>query len=138
MTEAGRADISVDQGADFAVQVVWTDNSGTPYQVVHPIRMQARSSDGVAVLTATSLDETQDNGDAQPSISYNTSLGIIQLNLTSDQTAAMPAGDYFYDLLATYAASAFTVDTGVPINATRVQKLLYGKFVVEGSVTKGV
>jgi hypothetical protein len=140
MSDGAYADISVDRGADFTMQIVWTDPNNQPYEVVHPIRMQARSSTGQVVLDLTSeADEQTDPEEATvPPLTYSTEGGFIQVFIPYSTTEGLTPGTYYYDMFVTYNASVYSLTTGNTSTEVRRFKLIYGKLTVEGRVTENV
>lgn len=137
MSDAAYADISIDQGADFAMQIYWADSAGEPYQVIHPIRMQARSLTGQVVLDLQSVGDDEPEGTV-PEITYSTASGIIQLALPAERTAELTPGKYAYDMFVTYSASVYDLNNGTELQTERRFRLVYGSLYVEGRVTKDV
>lgn len=96
---AGRVDLTIDQGEDWTVNVIWTDDNDEPVVVTFPCRMDIRASTGQTVAT---LETDPDLPDGEvPSIGLSEELGLVQLHLTATQTAAIPPGIYDYDLFVT-------------------------------------
>jgi len=139
VTDAAYADLSIDQGADFTMQIIWTDPTGEPYEVIHPIRMQARAATGQVLLDLTSYaDGAEIPEGIAPTITYNSDSGVIQLQVPNSLTAGIPQGELYYDLFVTYRAPIYDLTTGVESSTERRSKILTGKITVEGRVTKDV
>jgi hypothetical protein len=139
VTEAAYADISIDQGADFTMQVIWTDPANEPYEVIHPIRLQARAATGQVMLDLTSYaDGAEIPEGVQPTITYNSDSGVIQLQVPYSLTSTIPHGELYYDLFTTYRAPVYDLTSGVESSTERRAKILTGKITVEGRVTKDV
>lgn len=139
MSNSVRVDLSVDQGADFAVEIYWTDYNNNPFPIEAPIRMDVVSEVGGPVAEFVAYPDGE-QGEYQDDVTvrYNTERGLIQLLLSSEKTGQIPPGQYFYDLFVTYRDSYQDVVTGDMINATRLAKIMYGRMVVNGKVTKNV
>jgi hypothetical protein len=136
VTDAARADISLDQGADFTLQMTWTDSSGNPYEVIHPIRMQARARTKQLTLDLFSYPDGAEIPEGiAPTITYSSTSGVIQVVVPASQTATIPAGVYDYDMFVSYKTSIYDLVTGVEALTTRKMKLLAGTLEVEGRVT---
>lgn len=133
MSASANVDLSMDQGADFAVQIYWTSGENLPYQVQSPMRMEIRNDVGgvVATLQTNETSEDLENQPDNQSIMYNSDSGLIQLYLTAEQTDLIPAGTHTYDLFVSYLDSNIT-------QRVRKQRLLYGKVMVDGRITKNV
>lgn len=129
MTNAAYADLVIDQGADFAVQMYWTDFNNNPFTVLSPMRMDIKASTGQIVATLNTNDDANDL--ETPSIVYNSDSGLIQLQLPPNTTSTIAPGDYSYDLFVTYQDNLTT-------SSTRLAKLLYGRVFVNGRVTRNV
>lgn len=123
MSEAAHWDISIDQGADFSVQLYWTDGASNPFTVLHPMRMDIRAETGQVLYTLTSGTEDEDN----PDIRYNSDSGLIQLSIPAFATNMFPTGSYSYDLFVTYADPR--------TSKTYRKRLIYGSVYVYGKVT---
>ena len=124
MSESVVVNLSVDQGADFALQAYWTDAGNNPFTVLHPMRMDIRASTGQLIHSMSSASDP----DEQPDILYNSDSGLIQLVIPASVTSVMGSGEYAYDLFISYqdeaTAQVFT------------KKLMRGTIYVYGRVTK--
>lgn len=129
MSTAGQVDLEIDQGADFAVQLYWTDSQSNPFTVLSPMRMDVRSGVGAVIFTLQTDDSTPDGTDQ--SISYNSTSGLIQLSLPASVTGTLPEGSFEYDLFVTYQDNEVT-------RATRLRKLIQGNVYINGRVTRNV
>ena len=130
MTTAGNVDLTLDQGADFGIQIYWTDANNTPFTVLSPMRMDVKSEVGTVVHSFFTDDEAEGSMNP-PNILYNFESGLIQLTMSAQETLALNAGTYDYDLFVTYQDNVIT-------QATRLKRLIYGKFIVQGRVTASV
>jgi len=111
---ASYANISADQGADFQVSVEIEDSNGdllnlTGYTVYGQVRRTYKSE--------TAVNFTIE-------IAANRALGSISIKLTDQQTKAMKAGRYVYDVYATNSTTEKTI------------KVLEGILEIVPSVTK--
>lgn len=129
MSVAGQVDLELDQGADFGVQVIWTDFEQEPFTVLSPMRMEIRNDSGQIAYTLQTNDNPQD-GDIE-TILYNSASGVIQLMIGADITATFRSGIYNYDLFVTYQDNELT-------NATRTHRLIAGSLIVNKRVTQNV
>lgn len=136
MTDAARADISLDQGADFTLQMTWTDSNGNPYEVIHPIRMQARARTKQLTLDLYSYPDGAEIPEGiAPTITYSSTSGVIQVVVPASQTATIPAGMYDYDMFVSYRTAVYDLVSGAESLTTRKMKLMAGTLEVEGRVT---
>lgn len=114
---AGRYNMVCDQGATFSLNfTIKTD--GVPWNLVgnYTAKMQVRSfinADTVLIELTT----------ANSRISFSAG-GTVTLSLTSTDTTALPEGRHTYDLELTQTSG------------TVVTRVLEGKFVVRGEVTR--
>jgi hypothetical protein len=129
MSTAGRVDLELDQGADYAAQIYWTDGEQNPYTVKSPMRMEIRNETGSVAYTL----QTDDNApvDATKTILYNSDSGLIQLNIPASDTSKLGSGNYTYDLFVTYMDNEVT-------GTTRLHRLIAGYLTVNGRVTRNV
>jgi len=91
---ATKANIVIDQGATFSTEILLTDDAGNTldlsgYTGISQIRKSYTSS------SSTSFSVTLNSG-------------MVQLNLTSTQTAAITAGRYVYDVFLTDSSNTVT------------------------------
>lgn len=133
MSTAARIDLEMDQGADFAIQLYWTTTENEPYSIQSPMRMEIRNSVGGVVATLQSNDKDGDGveDDGDQSIVYDSDSGLIQLQLTADETNAMGAGQFDYDLFVSYLDSNVT-------GRVRTKRLIAGKVKMNARVTSNV
>lgn len=124
MSESANVDLSIDQGADFSLQIYWTDAGNNPFTVLHPMRMDIRSKQGAVIHSLTTLV----SGDDQPDILYNSDSGLIQLTIRAQDTADFPPGQYDYDLFVSHQDDA--------VGEVRLKRLIRGNVLVYGRVTK--
>jgi len=92
MAIAGIYNITMDQGAQWTLQVVYDNNNGTPFDLTgYTARMQVRPKFGSdnAVLTLSSPSS---------GIVITGATGTLELTATTAQTGDIPGGFYVYDL----------------------------------------
>lgn len=129
MSTAGLVDLELDQGADYGVQIYWTNADIEPFKVLSPMRMEVRNDTGQVIYTLQTDDAAPE--DVVQTILYNSDSGLIQLMIPSADTATFAAGSYRYDLFVTYMDNEVT-------NATRLHRLIAGSLYVNGRVTRSV
>lgn len=111
-------DLTIDQGADVAIQLELVSSDGsvknlTNFSVAAKMKKSYNSdSDGTTVFAASVTDGAE---------------GIITLGLTNTQTDALKAGRYVYDVEISY------VDSG---GDTIIERVLEGNIQVTPSVTR--
>lgn len=130
MSGSAQCDFVIDQGADFFVELYWTDYNNVAIPVVSPMRMEIRAKNGQMAAELV-YDTEVPEGQTQPSITFNSESGLIQLQIKSDKTDSMSPGTYAYDLFVTYADAQNN-------STLRRHKLLYGSVEVRGKVTQNV
>lgn len=127
MSIAANADLVIDQGADFFVQLYWTDMNNVPLSVQAPMRMQIKADTGQVVQELIYQDYP---AAGEPiTIDFSPDVGLIQLSLEAQQTDNIPAGLYDYDLFVSYSDKQINPKI-------RLIRLLYGKVEVRGKVTE--
>jgi hypothetical protein len=92
MAIAGIYNITMDQGAQWTLQVVYDNNNGTPFDLTgYTARMQVRPKFGSdnAVLTISSPSS---------GIVITPLTGTLELTATTAQTGDIDGGFYVYDL----------------------------------------
>lgn len=124
MSESAYVDLAIDQGADYSLQIYWTDAGNNPFTVLHPMRMDIRSKQGAVIHSLT----TANSGDDEPDISYNGDSGLIQLTVRAQDTATFPPGIYDYDLFVSHQDDS--------VGEVRLKRLIHGNVMVYGRVTK--
>ena len=125
---AANVPLVIDQGEDFATQIVWTDSFDEPYQVIAPCRLDIKNSQNSTQLTLeTPADELEDG--EIPEIGLSSDIGLIQLHIPYSQTQELVPGEYHYDLFV-------TVDDGNVYTGPQRTRLLYGQVTVNKRVTQ--
>lgn len=87
---AGALNITIEQGATWELLLTWTIDDAPVSLAGYSARMQARPNHKA---TALLLDLTEGAG-----ITLGGEAGTITLALSDEETAALPAGNYVYDL----------------------------------------
>ena len=120
---AASTNLVCDQGSTFNVTVTWKDANEAANDVTnHNGRMDIRFAQTKEADLVLQL--TQANGRI---IRKNpVSSGKFQFLISAADTAALTAGEYFYDF------EVFTIDGRNPVE---VQRLIQGKFTVRPEVT---
>jgi hypothetical protein len=108
--------ISIDQGATYSLALTYKDSNGTAinltgYTAAMQIRTSYESSSTVVSLTSSS------------GIVITAATGLLTINITSTQTAALTPGTYVYDLEITSGAGVVT-------------RLIQGSVMVSAEVTR--
>ena len=108
--------ISIDQGATYSLALTYKDSNGTAinltgYTAAMQIRTSYESSSTVISLTSSS------------GIVITAATGLLTINITSTQTAALTPGTYVYDLEITSGANVVT-------------RLIQGSVMVSAEVTR--
>jgi hypothetical protein len=112
-------DLSIDQGSDVAVEIRLANVDGTKknlqgYSVAAQIRQTINTSDSDAInFTAIVADPASD--------------GIITLTLTNQQTMALTARRYLYDVEISYEDSDQNVF---------IERVLYGNININPNITR--
>lgn len=110
----GRYNINVYKGTTFSLAPAWKIDNLPVNITGYTADMQVRATADSAIIVELSTS----NGRAV----ISGALGQTTLKLTATETAALAAGNYFYDLNLTSPSAVVT-------------KILQGSFVVEESVT---
>ena len=112
-------DITIDQGADVAVELHLADNTGA---------VKNLTNHSVAAKMKKTYNSDSDNTQAfNAIIATPPASGIVTLSLTNAQTNALTAGRYVYDVELSFTDSS---------SATITERVLEGKVFVTPSVTK--
>jgi hypothetical protein len=118
MAIAGIYNITMDQGAQWTLQVDYDNNNGTPFNLTgYTARMQVRPKFGAdnAVLTLSSVTG---------GIVITPLTGTLVLTATTVQTGDIPGGFYVYDL---------EIDSGGVVT-----RLMQGSVTIRDQVTFNV
>lgn len=116
---AGSCDFTIEQGADWAVQIFWTnEQTGDPIKATGPMEM-----DIVSDKTSQRLLRLDDGGNGGIDTG-GAPYGIIQLSIDDATTQMFAPGMYHYDL--------FVYSAGPPLQRVR---LLTGRVSVVSQVT---
>ncbi len=112
-------DITIDQGADVAIELHLTNKDGSPKDLAnHTVE---------AVMKRTYNSDSDDTHEFNCIIATPASDGIATLSLTNIQTDNLKSGQYVYDVELSF------VDSG---GDTIVERVLEGKILVTPSVTR--
>lgn len=109
--------LEIDQGADWFFNVTYEQPAGTPVDITDytaNFAMRATPQSATAVLELST-----DGG----GITIDGTEGIVQLHATSEQTAAIVEGTYFYDVIITSQLNLVT-------------RLVQGQAFVSAEVTR--
>ena len=113
---AGKANLIIDQGADWYQNFVYQDSNSNPINITgYTAELQLRSN---LNDTTPALSLTTSSG-----ITITGSTGTIAVHATNSQTAAISAGYYLYDLEITSPAGIIT-------------RLVYGQIQVTAQVSR--
>ena len=111
-------DITIDQGADVAVEIHLINKDGSAKSLVnHNIAAKMKrtyNSDSADTLTFNCIVSAPATG------------GVATISLTNTQTSTLKAGQYVYDVEMSFADSSSTI----------VERVLEGKILVTPSVTR--
>jgi len=110
---AGKHNIIIDQGSDFAIEMVIKENSIAKDITGYSVRGEIRTAKGAATVTATFVGTVP-----------NPSLGTLKIELSNSITKDIAAGVYWYDIEIFTAGDAL------------VTRILEGTATVTGEVTK--
>lgn len=124
---AANVPLAIDQGEDFTMQIVWTDDFGRAQKMIAPMRMDIVGPGNSVILSLTTPVTDPPDGEI-PEISYSTDVGIIQIHIPKAQTAALNPGVYNYDMFA-------TVNDGDAYAGDQQFRLLVGQVVVNQRFT---
>ena len=97
---AAEVNLDMDQGEDWACQIVWTDTLDAPQLIVDPARLDAKDSTGATVLSLQTPTSPPPDGTI-PEIAISNEMGLIQLFVDKSTTSAIQPGQYRYDLFVT-------------------------------------
>ena len=112
-------DITIDQGADVAVELHLADNTGAKKNL---------ANHSVAAKMKKTYNSDSDNTQAfNAIIATPPGDGIVTLSLTNAQTNSLTAGRYVYDVELSFTDSS---------SNTITERVLEGKVFVTPSVTK--
>jgi hypothetical protein len=111
-------DITIDQGADVAVEIHLVNKDGSAKNLTnHAI---------AAKMKRTYNSDSDDTLAFNCIVSAPASGGIATISLTNIQTSTLKAGQYVYDVEMSFADSSSTI----------VERVLEGKILVTPSVTR--
>lgn len=117
---AGSHDFECEQGSTFKHTVTYEDNSGNAINLTgYKARMHVRYARSGEADLVVQLTDTNSRATI-----LSAADGQIQLTIDSETTAALTAGNYYYDL------EIYNGD-----NPPLVERLLEGRFLVDPEVT---
>tara|TARA_B110000977_G_scaffold34471_1_gene46072 strand:- start:11124 stop:11474 length:351 start_codon:yes stop_codon:yes gene_type:complete len=111
-------DISIDQGADVAIELHMTNTDGS---------VKNLANHSVAAKMKRNYNSDSDNAQAFNAAITGATDGIATLSLTNTQTAALATGRWVYDVELSFVDSS---------SNTITERILEGKVFVTPSVTK--
>ena len=112
---AGIANLTIDQGSNFTYDLEVTNSDGSAFDLTG-FTMVAKTAQGYATTFPRVLFTCTCTSDMAK-------LGVVTISLTADQTKAMKAGRWVFDVVATHTDSTVT-------------RLLEGIAIVTPSVVK--
>jgi hypothetical protein len=114
---AANSNFVIDQGANWFITVVYKDSAGTPINLTgYTAALQIRDT---YADTTTDLSLSSPNG----GITITAATGTLAITATAEQTGAIAAGNYVYDLEITSSGGVVT-------------RLIQGKISVSPQVTR--
>ena len=112
-------DITIDQGADVAIEIHLVNKDGSPKNLAnHYID---------ATMKRTYNSDSDDTHVFNSIVATPSSLGVATISLTNMQTGVLKSGQYVYDV-----ELSFTDSSGDTI----IERVLEGKILVTPSVTR--
>jgi hypothetical protein len=112
-------DITIDQGADVAIELHLVNKDGSPKNLTnHTV---------AAKLKRTYNSDSDDTHTFNSIIASPPTDGVTTLSLTNTQTNNLKSGQYVYDVELSFVDSS---------SATIVERILEGKILVTPSVTR--
>lgn len=119
--------LDIDQGEDFAADLVWTDMFDEPVRVVHPCRMEIRGFSGQTFVTLETNPELPEG--EVPSINLSSEIGLIQIYIPKNITKTLLPSQYQYDLFVTTGAAD-------DFAGFQSKRLVYGPVIVNKRTTQ--
>lgn len=127
MSDPAYVPMDIYQGEDYTTQIIWTDWADEPVPLTTPCRLDVKDQTGYVVLSL--INDGSDIPDGTiPDIAISDSMGLIQIHITREVTAAMPPGQFGYDLFV-------TVDDGGLYASDQATPLIYGPVNVSKRIT---
>lgn len=124
---AANVPLEIDQGEDWSVQIVWTDDYDEPQKIIAPARMDIKNLQGAVQISLETPDTEIPEGTI-PDIGISEDIGLIQLHIEDTATAALQPGVYQYDLFV-------TVNDGDEYAGSQRQRILAGNVTVNKRIT---
>lgn len=116
----------LDQGEDWAAQLVWTDDLNDPLPVVHPCTMEIKSTTGASLLVLETDPDIPEG--TIPDIDVSTDMGLIQIYIPTAVSTNLTVGTHQYDLFV-------TVDDGNTYSGAQLNRLCSGTFTVRKKIS---
>src|SRR5215510_1331108 len=82
---AANVPMEIDQGEDWSVQIIWTDDFDEPWPVIAPARLDIKNKAGAVQITLQTPDTEVPEGTI-PDIGLSTDIGLIQLHIEDTAT----------------------------------------------------
>jgi hypothetical protein len=124
---AVKVDLVIDQGEDWASQMIYTDEYDEPYNIIHPCRLDIKNGSGAVQISLSSSDTAPVEGTI-PEIAISTEIGLLQFYLEDTATAALNPGQYIYDLF-------ITLNDNNVYAGNQIQRPIQGNVMVNKRVT---
>src|SRR5688572_27538663 len=124
---AGRCDLIIEQGEDWACQFQFLDDYDNAKQLVNPARMDI--VDQVGSVLYSLMTEDDPAPDQIPSLVISGEIGLIQAYIPSAVTDTFPPGQYKYDLFTSQ-------DDGDVYAGNQVGRQLFGTVTVNKRITE--
>lgn len=118
---AAYEEITIKQGSDIAVEIHCETNDGAPVDFTNYM--------AAAKMKRTYNSDSADTTDFTAFIANPGTDGVVTIALTSEETAALKPGWYFYDVETQY----FLDSSGDTVS---IERVLEGKIFVTPAVTK--
>ena len=124
---AGRCDLIIEQGEDWACQFQFLDDYDNAKQLINPARMDI--VDSIGQILYSLMTEDDPDPDVIPSLTISGSIGLIQAFIPASVTNSFPPGQYKYDLFTTQ-------DDGDEYAGNQIGRQLYGSVTVNKRITE--
>lgn len=121
---AANVPMEIDQGEDWTVDLIWTDEYDNPVPVVHPCRLDVKAPTGQTIISLSSDPDIPEED--IPPINISTATGILQLHIPAAVTENLNPGSYQYDLFATMENSG----------RNQISRLIYGSCTINKRITE--
>lgn len=112
---AGTYNVTIEQGATFSLRITYEDSSGAAVDLTaYTARMSVRRGPTSAEVVSLTTENSR--------IALGGTEGTVTLSMTAAETAALPAGEYVYDLELVSGGS--------------VTRLLEGRCTIKAGITR--